>query len=92
MEENSQKNPDKSTKSQDEKNSQNLAQVYRKIAPYLNIGYIWAASVIGFTLLGMYLDQKWNTKPWLTLVGAIVGIIGGFYHFIKTVLQENHHK
>ena len=62
---------------------------YRKLAPYLNVGYVWAASVIIFTIIGIKLDKTFNAKPWLTLVGALIGISGGFYHFLKTVLKEN---
>ena len=72
------------------KNPENIAEVYRKLAPYLNVGVVWMASVLLFTWIGLTLDKKWETKPWLTLVGAILGILTGFYHFIKTVLSENH--
>lgn len=67
------------------KNVESLAEAYRKLAPYLNIGYVWAASVILFTALGWYLDKKWHTSPWLTLVGALLGVATGFYQFLKTV-------
>ncbi len=72
-----------------QKDSGSLAETYRKLAPYLNIGYVWAISVIAFTLLGVYLDNRWQTKPWLTLAGALLGIFSGFYHLIKTVIQED---
>jgi F0F1-type ATP synthase assembly protein I len=65
---------------------------YRKIAPYLNVGYVWAASVIIFTIIGIKLDKILNTEPWLTLAGALMGVGGGFYHFLKTVLRENNKK
>ena len=83
--------PPKNSNNEKSKTSQpleNLAETYRKMAPYLNLGYVWAASVILFTLLGHYLDRYWSTKPWLTLVGALLGIVAGFYNFIKTVLQK----
>lgn len=62
-----------------------LSEAYRKLAPYLNIGYFFGISVSGLTLLGYYLDRKWQTDPWLTLVGAVLGIGMGFYNLIKTV-------
>ena len=73
-------NPQKNSKPEKSKTSQsfeNLAETYRKMAPYLNLGYVWAASVILFTLLGYYLDRHWATKPWLTLTGALLGIVAG---------------
>jgi len=64
---------------------ESLAEVYRRYAPYFNIGYTWAASVGLLTFVGYLLDKKWHTKPWLTLVGAILGVAVGFYNFFKTV-------
>ncbi len=87
-----QTNPKKKNKSDNDQSPQNkdsLVEAYRKLAPYLNIGYTWAASVILFTLLGWYLDKEWGTYPWLTFAGAIIGVIGGFYHFLRTVLNED---
>ena len=64
---------------------ESLTEVYRKLAPYLNIGYTWAASVALLSFLGYVLDKKWHTKPWLTLLGACLGVVVGFYNFFKTV-------
>lgn len=64
-----------------------LSEAYRKLAPYLNIGYFFAISVTLLTLLGVYLDKKWQANPWLTLCGAILGIVLGFYNFFKTVFS-----
>jgi F0F1-type ATP synthase assembly protein I len=66
-----------------------LSDTYRKLSPYFNIGYVFAASVALLTFLGYYLDQKLGTNPWLTLVGAILGISTGFYNFFKTVSGSN---
>jgi len=65
----------------------NLSEAYRKLAPYLNIGYFFGASVTVMILLGYYLDKKWQTDPWLTVCGAVLGIGLGFYNFFKTVLN-----
>ena len=64
-----------------------LSEAYRKLAPYLNIGYFFGASVTVMTLLGFYLDKKWQTDPWLTVSGAVLGIAMGFYNFFKTVFN-----
>lgn len=64
-----------------------LSEAYRKLAPYLNIGYFFGASVTVMTLLGYYLDKKWQTDPWLTVCGAVLGIGMGFYNFFKTVFN-----
>jgi F0F1-type ATP synthase assembly protein I len=83
------KNKQNSPAKDNSPNPEYIAEVYRKLAPYLNVGVVWMASVLLFTWIGLTLDKKWETKPWLTLVGAILGIVTGFYHLIKTVLNEN---
>ncbi len=66
-----------------------LAEAYRKLAPYLNIGYVMAASIALLTWLGYLLDKKWDTFPWFTIIGAVLGITVGFYNFFKTVFLLN---
>jgi F0F1-type ATP synthase assembly protein I len=80
--------------SQSNKSNQieSFAQAYRKFGPYLNIGMVWALSVLFFTWIGIKLDEYWEIKPWLTTAGAVFGIITGFYHFIKTVMTEDNNK
>jgi len=67
----------------------NLAQGYRSAAPYMAASTQLVASVGAFTLLGWWLDGKLgNERPWLTLLGAAVGMTGGFISFFKTVLGK----
>lgn len=88
----SQKNKPPQKKSKTYSTISSLSEAYRNLAPYLNIGYVFAASIILLTFFGYYLDNKWGTKPWFTLGGAIVGIIAGFYNFFKTVFRANKNK
>ena len=37
---------------------------------------------------GIWLDRKFGTLPWLTLVGVVVGMTGGFISFFRTVLAK----
>ena len=41
------------------------------------------STVIGL-LLGRWLDGKFGTEPWLTLVGLMFGVIAGFRSLIET--------
>ena len=46
-----------------------------------------------FTWLGHLADQKLGFNvPWLTLLGAAVGMTGGFISFFKTVLGKSQKK
>ncbi len=40
---------------------------------------------VGFTLLGVWLDGRFGTKPWLMVVGIIIGAIGAFLLVAKQI-------
>ena len=64
-----------------------LATAYRELAPYLNIGYFFIAAIALLAWIGYQVDAHWNTKPWGIAVGAILGVVVGFYNFFRTVLN-----
>lgn len=33
---------------------------------------------IGGTILGVWADNSWDTKPWFTIIGVSLGTIGSF--------------
>jgi F0F1-type ATP synthase assembly protein I len=60
----------------------------RALAPYMNIGWTFLVT-IGLGLLGGYwLDNRAGTTPWFFILGAVLGMAVGFYHFFKTVLRS----
>ncbi|MBI2081969.1 MAG: AtpZ/AtpI family protein [Deltaproteobacteria bacterium] len=59
---------------------------------YGAIGFQLASMVIGGLLLGQWLDRKWGTMPWLTLIGLILGSIGGFYNLIRIATWKEKRK
>jgi len=64
-----------------------LAQGYRKAAPYLAASTQLVVAVGLFAALGWWGDRKLgHSVPWLFLIGAGVGMVGGFISFFKTVL------
>ncbi len=62
-----------------------LGETYRQLAPFMGLGTELAASVAGMVLVGYFLDKWLHTSPWLLLTGAAVGMVGGFYNFIKEI-------
>jgi F0F1-type ATP synthase assembly protein I len=69
------------------------ASSYRKAEPYVGASFSLAAAVGVFTFLGHLADSKLeNETPWLTLVGAFLGMTGGFISFFKTVLGASRKK
>ena len=62
----------------------------KKKAPGLRgvgLGIELAAALIGFTLLGLWIDHSFDTGPWGTLVSVVFGLIGGLYNFIRSSLR-----
>jgi ATP synthase protein I len=84
---------DRERRDQDEERLSSLAQGYRKAAPYMAASTTLVAAVGGFAALGYWLDKKLgHATPWLLIVGAVVGMIGGFIGFFRTVLGESKKK
>lgn len=50
---------------------------------YGAVGFQLAATVVGGLLFGSWLDKKFETLPWLTIIGLVIGSIGGFYNLIR---------
>ena len=67
----------------------NLAEGLRKGERYSGAALSLVGAVGVFTWLGHWLDGKLGTSgPWFTLVGAALGMTGGFISFFKTVLGD----
>ena len=53
------------------------------------MGFEFAAAVIGFVLVGYWIDRKYGCQPKGVLIGAELGILGGGYNLIRTALQAS---
>ena len=60
----------------------------RTVGKYMDIGLTFVVAICGGALGGYWLDIHLKTTPWLFLVGALVGITAGFYHFFSIVLRK----
>ena len=59
--------------------------VLRSAGPLLNLGTTFALAIGGLAFLGYWLDGRWGTDPWLTLAGAVIGMVVGFVNLVQTV-------
>lgn len=55
----------------------------------LSAGTELVVVVLGGLLAGQWLDEKFNTSPWIMLAGAVLGIIFGLYRIIGLSQQRN---
>ncbi len=64
-----------------------LAEAYRKAAPYTAASTSLVIAVGGGAWLGHLADGWFELKtPWLTIAGALFGMLAGFIGFFKQVL------
>jgi ATP synthase protein I len=78
---------DRERREREERNLSGLAEAYRKAAPYTAASTSLVVAVGGCTWLGHLADEHFGFQvPWLTLVGAALGMTAGFISFFRTVL------
>ena len=53
------------------------------------MGFDLLAAVIGFTFIGYWIDRKYATGPWGVVIGAVLGIVGGLYNFLRLALRAS---
>ncbi len=71
----------------EDKELSSLAEGYRKAAPFIGASTSLVVAVGVFLGLGWWLDKRLgNRVPWFTMLGALIGMTGGFISFFKTVL------
>jgi F0F1-type ATP synthase assembly protein I len=70
-----------------QRKSSSVSEAYRVAGPYLTLGIQFAATLLICVLIGKWVDGYYDTTPAFTLVGGILGIVAGFYHFLKTVVR-----
>jgi F0F1-type ATP synthase assembly protein I len=56
---------------------------------YLTQGFQYAAVLLVFTGAGYWLDGRLHTLPWLTIVGAVIGGVGGFLHLYRSLTAQS---
>ena len=56
---------------------------------FSGIGVEFAGVVIGFTLIGLWIDRHYNKSPWGVVIGASLGLVGGMYNLIRESLAAS---
>lgn len=54
---------------------------------HMGLEFAGAALILG--AIGWYIDTQAGTKPWGAAIGLVIGLVGGFYRFIKEALAAN---
>ena len=64
-----------------------IGRAYRSVGAYLALGIQLVATILLCVFAGHWADGKFDSSPLLTLIGGLLGIAAGFYHFIRAVLK-----
>jgi F0F1-type ATP synthase assembly protein I len=59
--------------------------VYKELGAYMTLGIQLAAAVVVFFLIGHWIDNRFEIAPIGKLIGILIGSIGGFIKFFKSV-------
>jgi len=54
---------------------------------HVNLGFELVAAVVGFAAIGYWIDRATESYPRWTVIGAVLGIIGGLYNLIREALK-----
>ena len=58
----------------------------RTAGPLFTAGIQMAVAIGLMAFVGYLLDHRWQTSPWLMVVGIFLGAVAGMYQFIKTAM------
>jgi F0F1-type ATP synthase assembly protein I len=56
---------------------------------FSGIGVEFAGVVIGFTLIGLWIDRHYDKSPWGVVIGSSLGLVGGMYNLIRESLAAS---
>ncbi|MGD1044320.1 MAG: AtpZ/AtpI family protein [Bacteroidota bacterium] len=74
-----------SDNSENEKKKSDIQSIYREYGQYLTLGFQLAAAIVVFFFLGDWIDKRYGIAPVGKLVGTLIGMVGGFIKFFKSV-------
>ena len=64
-------------------------RLFQDLRLYGSLGIEMAASVLIGTLMGYWADKWLGTKPWLLIVGFILGAAAGFRNLFRLIARED---
>ena len=59
---------------------------------YSAVGIQLVLSIVAGAYLGQWLDRRFETDPWLMMVGIFLGAAAGFYNLFHLVNWKNRRK
>ncbi|HEA69692.1 hypothetical protein LCGC14_1933080 [marine sediment metagenome] len=66
-------------------------RLLRELAYYSSLGFQIALSIVIGLAAGIYLDRRFGTTPWLTLIFLGMGIVAGFRNIWIALKKSRDH-
>jgi F0F1-type ATP synthase assembly protein I len=51
------------------------------------VGLEMAGATAGLALIGYWIDGRFGTRPWATVGGVVIGLVGGLYNLMRESLE-----
>jgi F0F1-type ATP synthase assembly protein I len=70
----------------------NKSNFFYAIFLALQLGFLIAVPLIGFLILGVFLDKEFNSRPFLTILFIVVSLIFCFFeirHYLLPFLEKH---
>ena len=48
-----------------------------------SVAFEFCTTIAAGGLLGVWLDNRWGTTPWLAMGGTVIGSVGGFVRLLQ---------
>ena len=64
-------------------------EISSELGPYLNLGWQLAITILLMVYVGWWLDNRFQTSPWLIIIFSFFGSFAAIYNFIRSVLKNS---
>jgi len=70
---------------ENKKLKKSFSESMSQAAPYMGLGTQLAVTIALLAFLGIFLDERFRTKPVFILICTFFGAFAGLYNFIKSI-------
>lgn len=60
----------------------------REAAPYMSAAWTLTGGLLLGLFGGLWLDRRWDCRPWFTLGGLLLGVTVGLYEVARVALKK----